>query len=241
MGLTLIRKSRGPASRTPRRVALVLAGGAISGGAFKVGGIKALEDFIGKPLFDRKAQAMTSAIERRAYTSSAYLRAGAALFSTQADVTPAVFRRFVSELRLDSNYRGAEGIGWAPVVAASQLRSFEGRLNAERISDKTVRPTLQEQPREILTPILYMQPDTARNRRALGYDMYSQPVRRTAMDLAAAKTEEAEQEQERDCSTWSNVAPPPGAPTCHRFPHVRRIARNSKELEDKTRLAGGMQ
>ncbi|HCB77868.1 MAG TPA: histidine kinase, partial [Erythrobacter sp.] len=134
----------------------------------------------------RKAQAMTSAIERRAYTSSAYLRAGAALFSTQADVTPAVFRRFVSELRLDSNYRGAEGIGWAPVVAASQLRSFEGRLNAERISDKTVRPTLQEQPREILTPILYMQPDTARNRRALGYDMYSQPVRRTAMDLAAA-------------------------------------------------------
>lgn len=134
----------------------------------------------------RKAQAMTSAIERRAYTSSAYLRAGAALFSTQADVTPAVFRRFVSELRLDSNYRGAEGIGWAPVVAANQLRSFEGRLNAERISDKMVRPTLQEQPREILTPILYMQPDTARNRRALGYDMYSQPVRRTAMDLAAA-------------------------------------------------------
>ena len=134
----------------------------------------------------RKAQAMTSAIERRAYTSSAYLRAGAALFSTQADVTPAVFRRFVSELRLDSNYRGAEGIGWAPVVAASQLRSFEGRLNAERISDKMVRPTLQEQPRDILTPILYMQPDTARNRRALGYDMYSQPVRRTAMDLAAA-------------------------------------------------------
>ena len=129
----------------------------------------------------RKAQAMTSAIERRAYTSSAYLRAGAALFSTQADVTPAVFRRFVSELRLDSNYRGAEGIGWAPVVAASQLRFFEGRLNAERISDKMVRPTLQEQPREILTPILYMQPDTARNRRALGYDMYSQPVRRTCL------------------------------------------------------------
>lgn len=53
MGLTLIHKSRGPAPKTPRRVALVLAGGAISGGAFKVGGIKALEDYlVGRGLCD---------------------------------------------------------------------------------------------------------------------------------------------------------------------------------------------
>ena len=39
MGLTLIRKSRGtPPKRNPK-VALVLAGGAVSGGAFKVGGL----------------------------------------------------------------------------------------------------------------------------------------------------------------------------------------------------------
>ena len=37
----------------------------------------------------RKAQAMTSAIERRAYTSSAYLRAGAALLSTASRWTRA--------------------------------------------------------------------------------------------------------------------------------------------------------
>jgi NTE family protein len=46
VGLTLIRKSRGrPPKRNPR-VALVLAGGAVSGGAFKVGGLKALDDFL---------------------------------------------------------------------------------------------------------------------------------------------------------------------------------------------------
>ena len=45
MGLTLIRKSSGrPPKRNPR-LALVLAGGAVSGGAFKVGGLKALNDF----------------------------------------------------------------------------------------------------------------------------------------------------------------------------------------------------
>jgi predicted acylesterase/phospholipase RssA len=45
VGLTLICKSDGAPLRRPARVALVLAGGAVSGGAFKVGGLKALNDF----------------------------------------------------------------------------------------------------------------------------------------------------------------------------------------------------
>jgi predicted acylesterase/phospholipase RssA len=45
MGLTLIRKSDGRPKRDAR-VALVLAGGAVSGGAFKVGGLKALDDYM---------------------------------------------------------------------------------------------------------------------------------------------------------------------------------------------------
>ena len=44
MGLTLIQRSSG--QRPPRnpKIALVLAGGAVSGGAFKVGGLKALDE-----------------------------------------------------------------------------------------------------------------------------------------------------------------------------------------------------
>lgn len=44
LGLTLIRKSRGAPPSDPK-VALVLAGGAVTGGAFKVGGLKALDDY----------------------------------------------------------------------------------------------------------------------------------------------------------------------------------------------------
>ena len=46
MGLTLIRKSRNTKPKQNPVVALVLAGGAVSGGAFKVGGLKALDDFL---------------------------------------------------------------------------------------------------------------------------------------------------------------------------------------------------
>lgn len=45
MGLTLIRKSTGTRPKANPKVALVLAGGAVSGGAFKVGGLKALDDY----------------------------------------------------------------------------------------------------------------------------------------------------------------------------------------------------
>ncbi|MDH3685643.1 MAG: patatin-like phospholipase family protein [Myxococcales bacterium] len=53
MGLTLIRKSQEKRRKRNPKVALVLAGGAVSGGAFKVGGLKALDDFmVGRKITD---------------------------------------------------------------------------------------------------------------------------------------------------------------------------------------------
>ena len=46
MGLTLIRKSDGRRKKRDPKIALVMAGGAVSGGAFKVGGLKALDDYL---------------------------------------------------------------------------------------------------------------------------------------------------------------------------------------------------
>jgi two-component sensor histidine kinase/CHASE1-domain containing sensor protein len=132
----------------------------------------------------RQAQLMVSAVERRAYSNSSFLRAGAALFGAQDEITADLFRQFVSELRLDADYRGAEGIGWAPAISSDQIERFEQQLNRGKIGLAHVQPTLAEQYRQQLVPILYLQPDTLRNRRALGYDMYSEPTRRAAMDQA---------------------------------------------------------
>lgn len=46
MGITLIQKSDLTKKKENAKVALVLAGGAISGGAFKIGGLKALNDYL---------------------------------------------------------------------------------------------------------------------------------------------------------------------------------------------------
>jgi NTE family protein len=53
LGLTLIRKSDGRRRKRDPKIALVLAGGAVSGGAFKVGGLKALDDYlVGRKMTD---------------------------------------------------------------------------------------------------------------------------------------------------------------------------------------------
>ena len=133
---------------------------------------------------NERARSIASALERRGNASSAYLRAGAAMFAAVDSVDEPLFNRFVSELQLDFDYRGAEGIGWA-----ENLRSYElGRFRigaAEGLQDEVrIRPA----PTSVTTrvvPVTFLRPATERNRSMLGYDLYSEPVRREAMDEAA--------------------------------------------------------
>lgn len=132
----------------------------------------------------RIALATASSLERRASVNASYLRAGAALFALQPEVDGDLFRRFVSELRLDTDYRGAEGIGWAPVLKVAGEQGEAAGGTAQPGLPANLRPPLARQPRSVVVPITFLQPETVRNRRAIGFDMYSDPVRRAAMDEA---------------------------------------------------------
>lgn len=134
-----------------------------------------------------RASAIAAALERRANASSAYLRAGAALMASMEDAASAQrFRRFVSELRLDADYRGAEGIGWAQVVRRQELPAFRQVLASQAPGIVDITPPLAHD-QEFAIPVTFLQPDTERNRRALGFDMYADPIRRAAM-LEAERT-----------------------------------------------------
>ena len=126
-----------------------------------------------------------SALDRRANIGTSYLRAGAALFSTIDDVTLDLFQRFAGELRLDETYRGADGIGWAENIFAYEIDDYQQRVAERTGKSRRVSPDISRSPGETVVPVTYLVPDSERARRALGYDMYSEPVRRQAMDLAA--------------------------------------------------------
>lgn len=127
-----------------------------------------------------RAAAIASALERRSNASSAYLRAGAALLATFDDVPAAGFRRFVSELQLDDDYRGAQGIGWAMVVLPDEIDAFDQMMAQEGPGTVRLYPRPSgAQPYSV--PVTFMQPDTERNRMGLGFDLFSESTRRAAL------------------------------------------------------------
>ncbi|MHA6318324.1 CHASE domain-containing protein [Altererythrobacter sp. CAU 1778] len=130
------------------------------------------------------AGSVAASMENRATAVAAYLRAGAALFSASEEVTPTDFRRFVDGLQIEPEYRGSDGFGWAQTVPVDRIDAFEARQQGLRSSGYEVQPRPQAGDL-FAAPVTFIHPNTLRNRRAWGYNMYSEANRREAMMEAA--------------------------------------------------------
>lgn len=126
------------------------------------------------------AQGIAASLDRSGAGFASYLRAGAALFASLEDVSPETFDNFVRVLKLNTEYSGAEGIGWIPVIEARDLPAFLAKARAAQPGYPDITPTPKSTIGRI-APVAMFAPATALNRRALGYDMYSDPARASAM------------------------------------------------------------
>lgn len=126
-------------------------------------------------------------IEARLGTDIAMLDATVGLFNASERVTRDEFSRFARSLISHSpNLKGIQGVGFAAVVPGNDVRAFETEIRRDGQPDFRIRPP---GPRPLTTAIVYLQPDDWRNQRAIGFDMHSETVRRSAMQLAASTGE----------------------------------------------------
>lgn len=112
------------------------------------------------------------------------LLGGAALFEASPAVERQEWHTYVDRLRLDNHFNGIQGLGFALWIPVEQLARHEATIRAEGFPDYKVHP---EGEREAYSSIIFLEPFTDRNLRAFGYDMYSEPVRRAAMEQARDK------------------------------------------------------
>lgn len=126
------------------------------------------------------AQGVAAALDRSGSGFTSYLRAGAALFASVEEVSPETFDSFVRALKLNTEYSGAEGIGWIPVLEARDLPAFLDRTRASQPAYPDIFPAPQSATGRV-APVAMFAPATPTNRRALGYDMYSDAARAAAM------------------------------------------------------------
>lgn len=130
--------------------------------------------------FEYHCAEMEIAIQKRLKGYELVLQGGLALFVSVRDVDQSTWRKYAGELKLDTHYLGIQGLGYAPFVTDAHKREYLDKVRAAGRPDYDISPPGD---RAEYTPIRYLEPDNFRNRRAVGYDMFSNPVRRDAMEL----------------------------------------------------------
>jgi len=120
-------------------------------------------------------------IDERLHTYAQLLRSGAAFFSHSNVITKDEWRNFYENQIIGQNIPEIQSIGYAMIIPPDQLTLHEKEIQRKGFPQYSVKPTGK---RKIYTSIVYMEPLSGRNLQALGYDMFSEPVHREAMETA---------------------------------------------------------
>src|SRR5262249_18325540 len=91
------------------------------------------------------------------------------------------FRAYASQLGLPEHSPGMRGIGFAQRVRPGQAAAMESALEARGLKGVRIWPEAEGGGR---SAIVLFEPLDHRNRAAIGYDMFSEPTHREAMERA---------------------------------------------------------
>ena len=120
-------------------------------------------------------------IQERLSTYALILQGTAGLLAGSYSVDRKEWRTYVEKLSAQERVPGVQGIGFSKLVPPDQLAAHVASIRAEGFPGYTVRPSGE---RAVYTSIIYLEPFEGRNLRAFGFDMFSEPVRRAAMERA---------------------------------------------------------
>jgi CHASE1-domain containing sensor protein len=132
-------------------------------------------------LFKFEVSQTLQSIEQRMQGYEQVLRGGIGLFKSSTHVNRQEFHDYVTNLEVDKHWPGIQGVGYAVMLKPDEKELFVNTVQLEGFNEFNVFPVGK---RDKYSSILYLEPFTARNKRAFGYDMYSEKARHIAMDIA---------------------------------------------------------
>ncbi|WP_448188708.1 bifunctional diguanylate cyclase/phosphodiesterase [Azospirillum sp. sgz301742] len=138
--------------------------------------------------FSARVGELHSRIGERMQAYSQVLRSAAGLFKVAPVVSREGWDAFVHSLDLERQFPGIPAVAFARHLTEGELEGTAESARADGITEFTIRPQGR---RDAYLVNVYSSPVTPLNRAALGYDMLSEPVRRTAILTAASSGEPA--------------------------------------------------
>lgn len=139
------------------------------------------ERILAKADFIAEADDVAELLQQRLLTYELTILGGVPLFASVEWPSQAQWQAYVAGLRIGERSLGVLGLGYAAYLTPQQLTELQLRRRADGEGLYEVRP---RGVREHYGPIVYLGPPGAETHPVIGYDMYSDPVRRAAMDAA---------------------------------------------------------
>ena len=133
-------------------------------------------------IFEGEVAARAAMIAQRLATENQILKGAAEFVSQKSDLSRDDWRDYVLALELPRRYPGIQGLGFIKWVPRQGLEAHERWARAAGWQDYRVKPMAGIPPdSEGFGPVVFMEPRTEPNRRILGQDVWSEPVRREAL------------------------------------------------------------
>ena len=132
----------------------------------------------------RFARAIGTAVDRieaRLHAYEGLLRGCAGLLAARPELSADEFHAYADRVEIEQWYPGVQGVGFAQRVRPGQTTAVENGLRARGFAGVRLWP---EPIGDERTAIVLLEPLDRRNRAAIGYDMYADPIRRDAMERA---------------------------------------------------------
>ncbi|MER8675749.1 MULTISPECIES: CHASE domain-containing protein [unclassified Mesorhizobium] len=134
--------------------------------------------------FEATADDALNRIESRIDLHLSLLRSTQALFDARnGEISGSEFKAFSSALNLDNNFAGLRGIGYLRLAKTGDEAAVERDMLRDRGAGHTVYPDTTQPWR---TPVVLFEPLDPANESTIGYDMFTEPVRREAIEKALA-------------------------------------------------------
>lgn len=131
--------------------------------------------------FQSDASRFQSVLVSRMNAYEAILRSTSSMITVNPAIDDQSFHHYVTSLNIAANYPGVQGIGYSVLVKPGQETELIRHMQAEGQSQFKLWPDSAQDERHA---IIYLEPLDQRNQRAIGFDMFSEPIRREAMQAA---------------------------------------------------------
>lgn len=131
--------------------------------------------------FQKSAESIEGHLQTKMASYVTILRATRGLFSASDRVSSQEFADFFRELRLTDQFHGVLGIGLSKRIRPGQLEKVVAERRADGLPGFSVWPRVEGVEEHA---IYFLEPQGRRNFSAMGYNMFSDPVRHDAMITA---------------------------------------------------------